>query len=118
MTDNLDTLSDAALSETFAVEVAGFRDDPHMPQLFWLDAEGNAVGKHDDDGVSVDFFATSADAVLPWLPNSCDAWRNGIGWFFCLYTEQGNIRGDAPTFARAAAIAFIRAKRAEKGGSK
>jgi hypothetical protein len=125
-TDNLDSLSDSALSETFAVEVAGWRlliPKKGNVAALWENAAGE-TRERDGFGtycISPDHFATSADAVLPWLVAegwTCDnsektepckvrVWPEGR-WHI-------PIIGTAPTFARAACIALIRSKRAEKG---
>lgn len=118
--DNLDTLSDAELSEAFAVECAGFVDEPNFPHMFWLGPDGCMEAKQTEDGEPVDFFATSADAVLPILDKT-GRWTSdysvtseppGAEHHVRLYLGT---RAFAPTFARAACIALLRAKRAEKG---
>jgi len=91
VSDELDKLSDAELSDVFAVTM-GVTCDP-------------------------DDYATSADAVMPWLEKREWSANGGLG---CMpvavrvldenYREH---RSSAPTFARAACIALIRAKRAE-----
>ena len=104
MSDELDQLSDAALSERFAVEVAGIWPENYSPELHGI-------------------FATSADAVLPMLRNYeyVDVSREHEDppreWCVVLSVTRESrpiYFGQAPTFARAACIALLRAKRAEK----
>lgn len=106
MSDALDSLTDAALSEVFAVEVIASDD----PQGYRRD------------------FATSADAVLPFLECSEDypeilrPWH-GLTEDAVEAKRVWEVRFDsvwaiAPTLPRAICIALIRAKRAEKGGAK
>ena len=88
----LNELTDAELSECFAVEVAGWE-----PETAW---EGR--------------FATSADAVLPWLgkqPWSADGEPEVVK--ISIFDDFGNAlsEGTSRTFARAACIALIEAKR-------
>lgn len=100
--DNLDTLPNCEISALFAKEVAG-----------WTDAEleiGNPT------------FSLFADEVLPWLKHvvfSVSRTAGGgeeLGYYMkILFTP---IQASAPTFARAACIALIRARRAEKGASR
>lgn len=121
-TDNLDQLSDAALSEAFAVECAGlknvcFESIGYVPVLVadrqWADPyQGFDL---------VPPFATSADAVLPFL-SANGAWgsdynptskcRVSVYQWQDDKTKMEWHHGHAPTFARAACIALIRAKRA------
>ena len=105
MSDELDKLDDAALSEVFAVEVAGWS---------FLANEWFA-GDFAMDGLPT--FATSADAVLPFL--NAAGWRgaNVVSGADCwIYIGPLlDVYAYAPTLARAACLALIRAKRAEKG---
>lgn len=85
MNDTLDQLTDAELSECFAVTM-GVPCDP-------------------------DDYATSADAVLPWL-EKCRRWKAqqhepNVVWVDLDAPTYGD--ACAPTFARAACIALIRA---------
>jgi hypothetical protein len=101
MNDELDTMPDAQLSEVFAVEVAGM-EKRHVEADLWHGMETQ--------------FATDANAVLPWLPKH---WRAEAG---ILYEPKRDVvivkvkdgRASAPTFARAACIALIRAARTKK----
>ncbi len=126
MSDDLDQLSDAALSEVFAVEVLnwkrGINCDGH-PAVWPPDCEPYTKRKQGKwpHGVSIGAtYAVSADAVLPFLEaaglvkaifsksSALVEVHTGLDWAF----------GEAPTFARAACVALIRAKRAEEGGKK
>jgi len=131
--DNLDTLSDTELSEAFAVEVAGWTLKPFFPAVpsedipegptLWHDKNGFAEADQDGRAIPPPF-ATSADAVSPWLERAkgADAVRvyqkgaNGLVdeslpllWMVTAATYYAT----APTFARAACIALLRASRAE-----
>lgn len=138
MSDELENLTDGALSEVFAVEVAGWawRDD-HGLKKSWLVRPTAAehpiftampLGKSYDycDAGSCIHFAASADDVLPWLHKAKNFEVN------CYYSGTIRVRirdvgprcrwftlgvAKAPTFARAACIALIRAARAQKGGA-
>lgn len=142
MSTDLDSLTDAQLSEVFAVEVA------EMPPLFTLMKRGyyyrpNANGytshladawkvtedvadqhvyPHDEPvtkhSVPRPPFAASADAVLPFIPTYADARKTALGWTIEICNEHGRFRGAMTTFARAACIALIKAKRAEKEDAK
>lgn len=110
MSDELDALSDAQLSEVFAVEVAGwtFREEHH-----WCFAKGNDYARKGDL-----VFSTSADAVLPYLSAHCVTWRcmgypdGSHGFILWPTSTSRDFQSSAPTFARAACIALLRAKRA------
>lgn len=109
--DELDTLSDAALSEAFAVEVAEWRKITWRRRQIW-DAHGIPYTKPD--------FATSADSVLPFL-NSMKNWSSAAYPHARDVQEKHSVCiefnhvGCATTFARAACIALLRSERAEKG---
>lgn len=122
MTDQLDQLTDAQLSETFAVEVAGWQLSDGDHPLY-----GPFKYRVPDDGVGYELpkFATSADAVLPFLEKRdtlLDFAVNKIeprwAWVISVYHAEGQADGEADTFPRAACLALIRAARAEKGGGK
>ncbi len=121
-TDNLDSLSDSALSEVFAVEIGGWNKIERVPRhprfasVLWRKAGVLGANRR-----SAPSFATDANAVLPFLepleyvvghePNAAhrvQLWVDGV-WM---------ADGSAPTLAKAAAIALIRATRAQKGGAK
>lgn len=135
--DELDSLPDSALNELFAVEVAGFAwVSDHSMRKCWLLAPHSL--KHPmfaamtrsldfdvrDRGSLIDW-CTDANAVLPWLEkyqNALPCWIAG-SWQTTISKEVGEgetfdvvALGDAeaPTFARAAVLALIRAKRASK----
>lgn len=146
MNDNLDQLSDHELSEVFAVEVAG--DEPE--QLAFASRDGGQSGALFEDSrfsnggscrredvkefcqrnpeFSVHFrkhfrnsYATSADAVLPFLESEdefpeitrpCMADGNNTKRVWQITMDGGYATSD--TFARASSIALIRAKRGGK----
>lgn len=117
-TDNLDTLNDAQLSEVFAVEVAGWRKITFRRREIW-DAHGIPY--------THPTFATSADAVLPFLekyewgkfsfgPITIYGYEQRWSEEFGRNFRTQIVLGEGPkkaTFARAACIALILAKRAE-----
>lgn len=129
--DNLGTLSDSLLSEAFAIEVAGWTKvrrtirgagaPEREPSPY-----GFPPGKNYE--CSVTPFATSADAVLPWLEKYgvSHQYTPERGHIFMLYSDGfahgarcqycvGHYMEPSPrtTFARAACLALIRARRAE-----
>lgn len=133
MTDDLDNKTDRELNEIFAEEVAGWT--PHRGLMHTEFSRGS------EWLTDAPRFCTDANAVLPWLGNH--HWRgnsNGCSGsnsdryphYTIFVTERpvaecperfgrehcgDSFVGDliAPSFARAAVIALIRAKRAEKG---
>ena len=120
MSDELDKLTDAELSELFAVEVAGWKVEREQFIDYWFDADG--------DDCNNPTFATDANAVLPWLEKfkedcvKIQLVKNSI-WRFTLFKPHvgfgsGNTKCISTcksiSFPRAACIALIRAKRAEK----
>lgn len=118
-----DALNDAQLSEVFAVEVAGWAIHSRNTAC-WVDAaERDGMMERVHAFVGELEFATSADAVLPFL----EATKNWSGAAYphardsqakhsvCI---EFNHVGCSSTFARAACIALLRAKRAENGGAK
>lgn len=106
MSDELDTLEDAKLSEVFAVEVAY---GPRCSKCGHFHDELNNV-------ISEVGFATDANAVLPWLEKHanpvCEK-RDGV-WSVYLFTMGDTPKASDKSLARAACIALIRAKRASK----
>lgn len=117
-TDALDQMPDAELSEVFAVEVAGWKRNSCGE---WSDAMGRTQYYEFDQyrPIETPKFATSADAVLPFTKGlALVAEDHGAHWS-CIAVPldwaADNVTSTAPTFARAACIALIRAKRAEKG---
>lgn len=129
---NLDALTDAELSELFAVEVAGFagvrdgtpwevNDEPpavrRVGRVKLHDTSKEAVVMEVPD------YATSADAVLPWLEKekACEAFRvyqrtgglvdESLPLIWRVRVAFASPCAEAATFARAACLALIRAKR-------
>jgi len=126
MNTDLDPLTDAQLSEVFAVEVAGWRRGVYQSNSGWWKPWRPGAEEFVDDLIP---FATSADAVLPWLPRgviatvSCQAVisRGEFGWRVTVPfgpPPSSLVQGSADTMPRAACIALIKAKRAEKEASK
>lgn len=122
-----EALSEAELGETFAVEVAGWRArraEGYVAAYEIVFADGSLsdikYGSASHAFAVEARFASSADAVLPWLMKY-DSWmaQHGIGDVMVStdhdHGDPDGYVGIAPTFARAACIALIRAKRAEKG---
>lgn len=107
----LNELTDAELSECFAVEVAGWT----KPNGMWTHPNGTPMG-------FIPPFSTSADAVLPWLEKHlCVSvtWAAN-GWHVVIHTETGSGddydmpvlgQADDAALSRAACIALIEAKR-------
>lgn len=119
MSDDLDTKTDAQLDELFAVEVAGWhRQEERWPsqpytRWTWRDKPGGDIRACDLR------FTTDANAVLPWLEKhgwkgTSDGQRAAVVVLAGPDQQVHEVRGIAPTFARAAVIALIRAKRATK----
>lgn len=119
-TDALDNLPDAQLSWLFAVEVAGYTLDgdgwfvppPPARQIALLPSE-------------LPSYTTSADAVMPFIHQPSGwaeflQWDQADGrqapprWRARVMGRHGFIEGEAPTFARAACLALIRATRAKR----
>jgi hypothetical protein len=106
-----DSLTDAQLNELFAVEVAG-----------WSSGGWSAWHKEDegtDRVIREPAFTTDANAVLPWLEKGGEwqASKRQGQWMVSFYEPKGDMYAHlsvAPTFARAAVIALIRAVRASK----
>jgi hypothetical protein len=109
--DNLDTLTDAQLNECFAVEVA------ELAGLHWSEVSERLSCK-DSSGLpsKVPDFSTDANAVLPWLEKHYHAdigCAKDAGWWVLISLDgwESVVKAEAPTFARAACIALIRANR-------
>lgn len=120
MTDELNTKTDVEISEIFAVECAGwkFKGGRDLTESVWHDELGEFM---DDEGFFLyPNFAYSVDDALRHIPFYWEARRDKNGHYVNLRDELGNILGEAnsKTLARAACIAQIRAKRAEKKDSK
>lgn len=113
MKPDIEQLPDAQLSAIFAREVAGWAGD----FVYWKDAEGKEV-TDDEEYPIAPFFATSADAVMPFVEKvACSPHRRRLpdAWLFFVALQDGTyVKAEATTFARAACIALIKAKRAEK----
>lgn len=111
--DDIDHLSDEKLSETFAVEVAGWVHGQFVND--WWRPGSDMVEP-------VPSFATDANAVMPYLDKHHCSIRNeaGGGWQVSLLGGfyQMQVKGASTekflTFARAACIALIRAARRSK----
>jgi len=125
--DNLDTLTDDQLSDVFALEVAGWIFNSSQYGIIWTNRDSRS------EGLDLPNFSTDSNAVLPWLEKhaGCEIQRvhqlNGgivapqlpLHWRAQLFLGLDHEKDDepiyaiavAPTFARAACIALIRAKR-------
>ncbi len=137
MNDELETLTDAELSELFALEVAGMTK--RTEGLFWSADDKRAYiltgsALHDvrkkmrlpctpDLMLS---FATDANAVLPFLEKLK---KFHIYWddfrmpaiplpsSYHIDIRGRRLAANVPTLARAICLALVRAKRAAKGGA-
>jgi len=107
MSDNLDNLTDARLSEIVAVEVAGI-----APEALPVMSAGGCVPDYPND----------ANAVLPLL----EKWRIDADFHSSYKTwiivvkptiyhphDALSATAEAKTFARAACLALVRAKRSQ-----
>ncbi len=119
----LDQLSDSDLSAVFAVEVAGWTQMRRVvrgaggperePSPY-----GFPPGKNYEATVTT--FATSADAVLPWLTKDggCFKYTSALGLLTYFRDEKClhpyHYDGQALTFPRAACLALIKAARAQE----
>ncbi len=134
--DGLDAKSDSELSVLFAHEIVGFKwignPDSRTSHLVRPDFKYNAANWITSQSPTERFkkqvtsavpdVCTDANAVLPWLEKLL-SWRitgasgAGVGWIvevdFTPVSENAAMHslGRAPTFARAAVIALLRAKR-------
>lgn len=110
----MSTLSDSELSRLVAEKVAGMYP-PKDDRSFWMAANGEIQLR------GLPPFATSADAVLPLLER-CSQWNNEfVGYdsdvnerHYCrVWVLNGNgvdmLLAKAPTFARAACLALLKA---------
>ncbi len=97
--------------------MAGWNRD-HAPDCV---TETTWTGPNDECGLDVPAFCADANAVLPWLEKEhevskvfeCGEWFVGIERSV---THEGSFASaTAKTLARAAVIALLRAKRAQKG---
>ena len=113
MYDDLEQMTDEHLNELFAIEVAGWtRMHSSLPSFSgWMDGDmpkGRTL-----------HFATSADAVLPWLEKRAPYVSIGIygtGWCVTIFDHNFNNiwTGVNMSFARAVCIALIRFKKITK----
>jgi hypothetical protein len=139
MSDTLDQLTDAELSEVFAVEVAGWRaerDEKYTLDVYRVNfGEGVHSGRlYDSKSEALQTESESAaiaDAVLVYMEKYAGHkaerfhdYRPGKEHYIEIYPSlqyEGSYRrcfaGQAGTFVRAARLALIRAKRAEKGAA-
>jgi len=110
----LDKLSDDALSEVFAVEVAGYYG---VLQGICFSVKPDRNGDPEQIQECNADFATSANAVLPWLEKhrARVIYTHIAGWYCCVECACNHVEATSKTFARAACIALIRAARARKG---
>jgi hypothetical protein len=102
--------TDAELNAAFAEKVAGWKcfdsDDPWG----WRDPSGQSWHRS-----HIPYFTTSADQVLPWLPKELfgDFWQAAGGYAGVRVTIWSNdeikAAGDDRSFAKAAALALLRA---------
>lgn len=112
MSDDLDSLTGEKLSEVFAEKVAG-----------WTNIGDCSCGDHKrgtppkgGSARHVPNFATSADALLPYLQKCEDIDARfcpqiGHRWQVTVFRPGVVANGSASEFARAAALALIRAER-------
>lgn len=116
----LNELTDAELSECFAVEVAGWRDIVQNPiyKGVYLSGFNDSIGKTESANCGsrwgCPMFSTSADAVLPWLYKrhwEVQQTSSSKAPIRVLLDHSRGPCGEATTFARAACIALIEAKR-------
>lgn len=111
MTSDLDKLSDAELSEVFAVEVAGIKPAtmsigvPPDPRLSGYMDKGGAFHQ------GMPPFATSATLVVPFVHHHIQIQRaSGAAYWNVWIANIGDV--NAPTLARALCIALILSARA------
>ena len=118
--DSLESLSDQALSEVFAVEVAGWSDFGEHSRAWGCRTGFPPLGEGCMGPCPP--FATSADAVLPhlekWHVESANLLTQG--WLTIVKANAASReyqRGIAPTFARAVCLALIKTHRAAKSAT-
>lgn len=142
MSDELDQLADAALSERVAVEVAGWRawfeERGGYTHFVWQKAgerepwmgtqrHEEAKKRYRPAGIGQldrmkhcyyeqPNYATSADAVLPLAGEHWEAYRVPGGFGFKITNSLGEILGaaNASTLERAVCIALLRRERAKR----
>ena len=123
MNDELESLSPTELDKVFALEVAGWteilkrvdrsHDEPAHEYWWWRTTDGR-------EAACPDRFSSDANAVLPFLKGfHAYDWhidkeeRERIGSNVCVALINAPC-SMAPTFARAACLALIKAKRASR----
>ena len=114
--DNLDRLSDLELNAVFAAEIAGWFID--LPPQYAQGFRPKSTKPEPIPG-----FSTDANALLPWLDKyqwQLTRWnpmspQEAEYWINLPMGSPGSVEATAPTFARSAATALIRAARATKG---
>lgn len=120
MSDELDSLSDAELSERFAHEVAGWVNQGCAKNIpaFLHKWKTNNANQFWDTRIEPLPFATSADSIIPFLPKTYGGsfWTADAGFLGCrisIRDQQGEILHEAssPILARSACIALLRSKR-------
>ena len=111
MSDNLESLSDAQLSEIVAVEVAGWtKGDVRYGFMPWIEPGKNAY--QSGGRMSCPSYATDVNAVLP-LMDQCSCWDAGFSQDTGYYVSTPFHSAEAKTIARAACLALVRAKRSQ-----
>jgi hypothetical protein len=122
MTDQLDRKTDDEISGIFAKEAAGWKHYRNMHgESVLADSLDSALMGMDGPPI----FAIDANAMLPWLEKYryFDLIKRDDDFMISIYLDVNKnfiitgATGMAKTFARAACIALIRAKRSEKGKS-
>lgn len=118
----LEELSDDELSEAFALEVAGLvKCDKWGPAPHWSMGVMKADCGHENchpEQFWPPKFATSADAVLPWLEKA-GSWVTDYdpvvptSQRYKTYLRRYNSEGYGDTAARSACIALLKAPRAK-----
>lgn len=119
MSDDLEKLSDAQLSEVFAVECVGWTligEHPIYNYLnIWHGADGKPINDEQTHSLAQPSFATASDAVLPFCKGILTRliWEHDqLGYLPFGKTCNDWVKGDS--FARCLCIALIRAKRVQK----
>jgi hypothetical protein len=104
-----ESMSDDELSAAVAVECAGWTFHPPPSRFPWDDASGCPTYLDPQ-------FAVSPNDVLPLLEKREWSAKGGLGLPITVRVLDSNYRehiATAPTFARAACIALLKAKRSE-----
>lgn len=116
-------MTDAELTECFAIEVAK-RSQPFEKKKLWSEPPDDSAREEeylvDAKGNIIPFYATCSASMIWWLDKwYCTIYHEENEWQIYIkhYTDEDGIwrgGGGALTFARAASIALILAHRAEK----